>query len=238
MSSNSTAILLLSGGLDSFVNTALAREQHCTLHAVTCDYGQRAVKQEIAAATRICRHWNIAHQIITVPWLQEITRTALVNRTQQVPRFTATGTALNDVDRAHASAKAVWVPNRNGVFINIAAAIAESTGASWIVTGFNAEEAATFPDNTATFVERTNSYLEYATLSHPRVVSYTQSMTKADIVRCALARDLPLHWCWPCYEAGAQWCGTCESCARFQRAVEHAGGVFSVLAQRAPQRKD
>lgn len=225
----STAILLLSGGLDSLVNAALARERHTVVRAVTFDYGQRAVAREIAAAANICAQWHLAHTVIALPWLHALTTTALVNRSATMPVFHPTDAELNDAPRVRSSASAVWVPNRNGVFINVAAAMAEGMNAQWIVTGFNAEEAATFPDNTSDYVDRANAALEFSTLSRPTVVSYTQAMTKFDIVQCALALDIPLQWCWPCYDSGAQWCGRCESCARFQRAVTQAGLVYDTL---------
>lgn len=214
------AIVLLSGGLDSVVSAALARTQHRLALALTVDYGQRAYAREIAAAERFCRRWDVPHQVVALPWLANITTTALVNTNTPMPQY-AIADLSNQEHQTH-SAAAVWVPNRNGLFLNIAAAYAETHRAQWIVTGFNAEEAATFPDNTPTFVERANAYLEYATLVHPRVVSFTQAMTKREIVACARTLDLPLDWCWPCYEGGTELCGTCESCVRFQRAMTEA----------------
>lgn len=214
------AVALLSGGLDSLVSCAIAVEQHTVVAAITCDYGQRAAKQEIAASAALCRLWSVPHQVIALPWLASWTQTALVDRTAAVPRFSAGASALlDDPTTTAASASAVWVPNRNGVFVNIAAALAESLGAEWIITGFNAEEAQTFPDNSVTFVERMNACLQYSTLRHPQLVSFTQTMTKAQILAHALEHDLPLAHCWPCYEGGAKWCGTCESCARLRRAM-------------------
>ncbi|MBI4366512.1 MAG: 7-cyano-7-deazaguanine synthase, partial [Deltaproteobacteria bacterium] len=93
-------------------------------------------------------------------------------------------------------------------------------GARAIVAGFNAEEARTFPDNSEAFVRRANAYLEFATRARPRIESPTIGMTKREIVRAARRLALPLAWCWPCYEGGEQWCGQCESCVRFARAIE------------------
>lgn len=212
-----TAIGLLSGGLDSVVSMGLARREHRIVLALTFDYGQRARAREAAAAAWFCRRWEIPHEVIPLPWLGAMTTTALVNRTPALPQYDAGG--LTDRRRQSASAAAVWVPNRNGLFVNIAAAYAEARGAEWIVTGFNTEEAATFPDNSAAFVERVNAALAYATRTHPTVVSYTQQMTKGEIVRRARALEIPLDHCWPCYEGGETVCGTCESCVRFQRAL-------------------
>ena len=62
----------------------------------------------------------------------------------------------------------MWVPNRNGVFIAIAAAFAESLGADLVVTGFNAEEAATFPDNSAAFAAAATESLRFSTANGVR----------------------------------------------------------------------
>lgn len=216
----SRAILLLSGGLDSLVSSAMARERHAITCALTFDYGQRAGAREIEAARALCDAWEIPHRVIVLPWLSDLTKTALVNPEGTLPRFDNALDTLDDPETSEASAKAVWVPNRNGVFLNIAAAFAESTASQWIVTGFNAEEAATFPDNSAAYVERANAYLELSTLATPQLVSYTQTMTKAEILEYAVRHELPLASCWPCYEGGEKWCGTCESCSRLRRAME------------------
>ncbi|MBI4237656.1 MAG: 7-cyano-7-deazaguanine synthase QueC [Deltaproteobacteria bacterium] len=216
----SQAVTLLSGGLDSVVSTALAHAQHGVALALTFDYGQRAAAREISSAARFCGHWKIPHTVLQLPWLGDITHTALVQRDQALPTYDSA--ALNDLAGQHRSASAVWVPNRNGVFLNIAAAYAETHELDWIVTGFNAEEAVTFSDNSAAFVEQTTAAFQLSTRTHPRVVSYTQAMQKSEIAATARRLEIPLDWCWPCYEGGAQWCGRCESCARFQRAMKCA----------------
>lgn len=215
-----TGVALLSGGLDSVVSTALARAQHNIGLALTFDYGQRAAAREIASAARFCAHWTMRHEVIRLPWLEAITPTALVRTDQPLPAYTAA--ALTDAEQQSRSATAVWVPNRNGVFLNIAAAVAEAQQIDWIVTGFNAEEAITFSDNSAAFVEQSNACFRLSTRTHPQVVSYTLAMEKREIAATARRLEIPLDWCWPCYAGGEHWCGHCESCARFQRATaEH-----------------
>ena len=133
---------------------------------------------------------------------------------------------LKDLDKAKRikkSAAQVWVPNRNGVFLNIAAAIAESLGIAEIVTGFNVEEAATFPDNSDAFVEATNRCFQYSTQNKVRVKSYTQDLNKAQIVRVGLERDVPFNVVWSCYESGTTMCSRCESCQRSIRAYQESG---------------
>ena len=202
-------VAILSGGLDSTVSLAAATREMDVVLALTFDYGQRAAKRERAASGRIAKHYKIPHKVVAIPWLAELTGTALVNRRAKLP--------LNEMSVR--SAKAVWVPNRNGVFIEIAAAHAESLGAQRLITGFNKEEAVTFPDNSPAYVSAVNYALSYSTANGVRVVSFTGNLEKKGIVNLGRRLNAPLNYIWPCYEGGKRWCGECESCLRSLRAL-------------------
>jgi len=206
------AVAILSGGLDSTVSLAAAVRRMDLVLALTFDYGQRAARREREASVRIARSYGVPHRVIAIPWLAGLTRTALVNRKAKLPRH----------EMSEQSAKAVWVPNRNGVFIEVAAAHAESLGATRLVTGFNREEAATFPDNSPAYVRAVNSALSFSTANGVRVVSFTGSLDKRGIVRLGRRLGAPLDLIWPCYEGGRAWCRECESCLRSLRAFADA----------------
>lgn len=202
-------VAILSGGLDSTVSLAVADRKMRMVLALTFDYGQRAAKREREASAKIAKHYGIPHRVIAIPWLADLTTTALVNRRAKLPQH----------EMSERSAKAVWVPNRNGVFIEIAAAHAESLGASRLITGFNREEAATFPDNSTAYVSAVNRALSYSTANGVQVVSYTGTLDKKGIVNLGRKLGAPLKLIWPCYEGGRRWCGECESCLRSLRAL-------------------
>ncbi|MBI4224167.1 MAG: 7-cyano-7-deazaguanine synthase QueC [Deltaproteobacteria bacterium] len=207
-------VTLLSGGLDSCLSTALARDHHAIVLALTFDYGQRAAGQEIRAAGKIAKFWRIKHQVVELPWLKLIGENALTDSRRRLPQFRDLE-KLKNKKETERSAEAVWVPNRNGVFLNIAAAFAEGLGAEWLITGFNREEAQTFPDNSSDYVHRLNRALELSTLLFPpKVKSYVQAMDKKEMVAQWMALDLPPDFFWSCYEGGQKMCGVCESCAR------------------------
>ena len=210
------SILILSGGLDSTVSAYLACHETQPILALTFDYGQRATTREQQASQKIAGRLGVDHRVIKLPWLEEVTQTGLVNRNQPLPHLTPAD--LDNKDKGRVSARAVWVPNRNGVFLNVAASFAESLGAELLVTGFNKEEAATFPDNSAPFVQAANSFFQYSTLSHIKVTSYTLSMTKREIVAKGRELKIPFEELWSCYEAGPSPCQVCESCLRMARA--------------------
>jgi 7-cyano-7-deazaguanine synthase len=114
----------------------------------------------------------------------------------------------------------VWIPNRNGLLVNAAAAFAESYGCDFVVTGFNREEAADFPDNGAEFVAAVNRGLEFSTRNGVRVMSYTQDLGKREIVALGSELRAPLSLVWSCYDAGQMMCGKCASCRRLKVALD------------------
>lgn len=216
--SSPSQIVLLSGGLDSVVNLALAVDKGEVLLGLTFDYGQRAADREIAASRNVCAYYSVPHRVVPLPWLEEAaSSSSLIRDKGEVPRLRPTD--LLDERRTRASARSVWVPNRNGLFINIAAVLAESMKAGLVVTGFNREEGETFPDNSAEFLEAVNGSLAYSTRNRVRAVSYTRDLDKKGIVRTGLRRDVPFQEVWSCYLGREKMCGECESCRRLRRAI-------------------
>lgn len=212
------SVVLLSGGLDSTVAFKKVYDETNVILALSFNYGQRAAQKEIEAAKRICQRFSVKHRVIDLPWLKEITATSLVDRKKALPQLKESELD-NKAGKASESAQAVWVPNRNGIFINIAAAFCEILEADLLVTGFNAEEAATFPDNSPQFIGAINASLQFSTLKDMEVVSPTLGFDKAGIVDLGIEIGAPLEEIWSCYEDGDRMCGKCESCMRLKRAL-------------------
>ena len=206
------SIILLSGGLDSLVSLGLTKEKLNVTLALTFDYGQKSTQKEIEASAKICEYYNIEHKILKLDFLKEITNTALVSG-ESLP----SGVELKDEVQ---SAKSVWVPNRNGLFLNIAGSYADSYGFENIIIGANKEEAQTFPDNSAEFIDAVNREFEYSTMVKAKVVAPLLNYNKNDIVMLALSNGIPLELAMSCYQGGERHCGICESCVRFRHALE------------------
>lgn len=211
------SIILLSGGLDSFVSLALAKDEYNIKLALTFDYGQKSAQQEIAAAKKICGYYNIEHKVIKLDWLREITKTSLVSE-KEVPLTTLKD--LSSDEFINKSAISVWVPNRNGAFLNIAAAFADSYDYDYIIFGANKEEGTTFPDNTQDFIDKINASFEYSTQKKPKVYAPLINLNKGDIVKNAVEHKVPLELTRSCYSTKDKHCGVCESCVRLKRALE------------------
>jgi 7-cyano-7-deazaguanine synthase len=208
------SVILLSSGLDSTVNFLVAlRKTHIVL-ALTFDYGQRAAAKEIENSQKLCERYGVPHKVIELPWLKEITKTSLVNRSAAVP----TEVSIDDVRETQSSARAVWVPNRNGAFLNFAASFAESLGAEIVIPGFNKEEAATFPDNSEDYLDAATTALGYSTSNHVEVECYTSEMVKTEIAQLGRELGMDFNGVWTCYLGEAEPCNECESCLRFARA--------------------
>lgn len=199
------SIILLSGGLDSLACLAMTREKYNCELAITFDYGQKALDKEIEASKKICEFYNVEHKIIKLDFLKEITQTALVSD-KEVPQ---------DYDM-----KAVWVPNRNGLFLNIAGSFADSYGYNYIIIGANKEEGKTFPDNTLEFAKRVEAEFEFSTLIQPKILIPLIEMDKEEIVKTVIDLNAPLELVHSCYLGGDKNCGKCESCLHLIEALK------------------
>jgi 7-cyano-7-deazaguanine synthase len=221
------AVVLLSGGLDSSVNAFITAQTYDLVLALTFNYGQRAAESEIKASSDLAKHLGVRHQVLALPWFKDFNRSSLLVDSMSVP--TGSEVSIDSQSQSEKTAKSVWVPNRNGIFLNIAAAYAEALDAEIIVPGFNKEEAATFPDNSQVFLDKISDSLHYSTSNHVKAQCFTTDLMKTEIVKKGEALKLPWNLIWPCYFSGDQWCGQCESCLRSKRAFQAAGVNVSSL---------
>lgn len=213
------AIVLLSGGLDSTVSLARAMEDYTVLFNLTFNYGQRAFGREMKASKAISLHYKLPHEVIALPWLSDRLpkKMAMPNpgENPEASVFADTSAELSP----QAETESVWIPNRNGLFLNIAASLAEAHGASVLIFGANAEEATNFPDNTEEFRDRMTSAFALSTLNRVRIETPVGALNKKEIIETGLALKVPLEHIWSCYESGPVQCGVCPSCRLLKNAL-------------------
>ncbi len=200
-------IVLLSGGLDSLVSLDIASKVIDVKLAIIFDYGQKPYREEKEASIKIAKYYGIQHKIIKLPYLKEFSNSALV------------GNNKSKLDNL----KSVWIPNRNGLFLNIAASICESLKYNTIIFGANKQEAADFPDNTIEFVNLANEFFKYSTIRNVKVVAPCLQFDKIQIINYAIDSSLPIGLIKSCYNTKTntkkRHCGECLSCKFLYDAI-------------------
>ncbi len=208
-----SAIILLSGGLDSAAS--IAKTKSIIKMGLFFDYGQISAKEEKKAASKIAKYYGFPLKIIKLKWLQEI----LSNGLSDSEKLFAIKN-LSDEKELKKSMKSVWVPNRNALFINVAATYAEALNIDKIIIGANKEEGKTFKDNSKNFIENCNNLLKYSVNKKIEVEAPLISMDKNEIIKEALKYDTPLDKIYSCYRGNKKHCGKCESCLHLKKALE------------------
>lgn len=213
------AISVMSGGLDCTVATSIISKDH-EIHAITFNYGQKALEREVKASKAICNKMNWTHEVIDLPWLANISNSSL-NTDEEVPEPSAED--LDDLEKSNETAISVWVPARNTVFTSIALSYAESIGADTIIVGWNGEEGATFPDNSKEYMEKFNELIEEGSPEKIRIEAPLINLNKEEIVELGVECGAPMELSYSCYKGREKQCGVCESCMRRKRAFEELG---------------
>ncbi|MGF7148979.1 7-cyano-7-deazaguanine synthase [Sphingomonas zeicaulis] len=216
-STSPLAVVLLSGGLDSMVSAARAREDGFRLLALTIDYNQRHTV-EIASARRIARTLGAERHIVLPMDLRGFGGSALTDDIA-VPK----GGVGDDIP-------VTYVPARNTIFLSLALGWAEATGARDLYVGVNALDYSGYPDCRPEFIDAFETLANLATKAGVegdrfRIRAPLQHMSKAEIVSEAARLGLDAGMSWSCYDPapGGLHCGYCDSCRLRAKGFEEAG---------------
>jgi 7-cyano-7-deazaguanine synthase len=215
------AVVLLSGGLDSYTAGAIARADGFDLYALTVAYGQRHAV-EIRSARAVARALGARQHIEVAVDLRPIGGSSLTGD-MEVPRDRTVGTATDDIP-------STYVPARNTIFLSIALGWAEVLDARHIVLGVNALDYSGYPDCRPAFIEAFERLAAVATragIEGGRFTIHTPliALSKADIIRRGIALGLDYgltHSCYAPSPAGAA-CGRCDSCLLRAKGFREAG---------------
>lgn len=203
------AVVLLSGGMDSAVTLALARERGFACHALSVAYGQRHVSELHAAARVATMLGAVEHKVVDVD-LRSIGGSALT-----------ADIAVPQHDRAHDADEipVTYVPARNTIMLSVALGWAEVLGADDIFCGVNAVDYSGYPDCRPAFIAAFETLANLATKAGAeghalRVHAPLITMSKADIVREGMRLGVDFSATVSCYRADAQGraCGRCDAC--------------------------
>lgn len=194
-----TAVVLLSGGLDSAVVLYLAKRQGYKCQALIFDYGQRH-KQEVACAVKIAKASGCVYRILKFkfPWKGS----ALLDKKIKIPEEIASGIPLT------------YVPGRNIIFLSFALSLAEVIKASAIFIGAHAQDYSGYPDCRAEFFRAFVKMAKVGIAAKHRIqiVAPLLNKSKAQIISLGHKLGVPFSLTWSCYRAGIRPCGKCDSC--------------------------
>jgi 7-cyano-7-deazaguanine synthase len=211
------AVVLLSGGLDSMVSAAIARERGFRLLALTIDYNQRH-RIELEAAARIAETLPVERHIVLPLDLRAFGGSALTDDIA-VPKEGSGG----DIP-------VTYVPARNTIFLSLALGWAEAAGARSIFIGVNALDYSGYPDCRPEFIRGFERLAELATKAGSEGEAFTIEapllmLSKPDIAREAARLGLDAGLSWSCYDptSNGEHCGLCDSCRLRALAFRDAG---------------
>jgi 7-cyano-7-deazaguanine synthase len=223
MSDQRKAVVLLSGGMDSCVCAAIARERHgagnmALLHAM---YRQRTEKRERQAFEAIADFYGVRERLVVkLDHFRAIGGSALTDKAIKVPEneLEATGSGGGTIP-------VTYVPFRNTHFLSVGVSWAEAIGASAIYIGAVAEDSSGYPDCRPEYYRAFQELIRVGTRPETGIEMVTPviAMRKSEIIRRGLKLGAPLQLTWSCYQGEELACGKCDSCLLRLRAFAEAG---------------
>jgi 7-cyano-7-deazaguanine synthase len=214
-----SAVVLLSGGLDSYTAAAIVKAEGFRVHALTVHYGQRH-EREIESARAVARALGVDRHLELSVDLRGIGGSSLTSA-ESVPR---------DRDVSAVDIPSTYVPARNTIFLSLALGWAEVLDARDIVIGVNALDYSGYPDCRPEFIAAFESLASVATRAGVeggrfRIHTPLIAMSKAEIIGRGVALGLDYGLTTSCYDPGpdGQPCGHCDSCVLRARGFVEAG---------------
>jgi 7-cyano-7-deazaguanine synthase len=212
----SLAVCLVSGGMDSCVTAAIAREENDALAFLHVSYGQRTEARERRAFNELADHYQVTRRLaVSIEHLKAIGGSSLTDKS--IP--------VTEADLASRSIPTSYVPFRNAHLLAIATSWAEVIAARRIYIGAVAEDSSGYPDCRPEFYQAFQATIDAGTKPETEIEIVTPiiHLRKSEIVRKGTELDAPLHLTWSCYQAEDRACGRCDSCALRLRAFLEAG---------------
>jgi len=217
---NQKAVCILSGGMDSTLVSYMAKNSGYEIIAVHFNYGQRTEKKELEAFRTICKKLNVEEKYeIDLPFFTQIGASALVDKTLSIP--------TNGIEDG---VPITYVPFRNGIFLSIAAAIAETDDAIKLFIGVVQEDSSGYPDCTNNFINKISHAINQGTKETTKldIITPLVDLSKEQIVKKALLLNVPLEDTWSCYQNNDIACGVCDSCRLRLKGFKLAGNIDKI----------
>ena len=210
-------VCIISGGMDSALSAKMAETEGYEIIALHFNYGQRTQTKELECFRKIASSVNAVESYeIDLPFFEQIGASALTDKSIDVP----TGGVEEGVP-------VTYVPFRNGIFLSIAAAVAEKHGAEALFIGVVEEDSSGYPDCRESYIEQMQSAINLGTKDETslEIKMPLVALKKSQIVEKSLELAVPLEDTWSCYKSEDLACGICDSCRLRLKGFEEAGSV-------------
>lgn len=219
---NGLAVVLVSGGMDSCVTTAIANETF-SLAVLHVNYGQRTEKRELQAFTNIASYYGVPEErrlLANLDYFSKIGGSSLTDTRIEIPNATI---PLCEIPTT-------YVPFRNAQFLSIAVSWAEVIGAGAVFIGAVEQDSPGYPDCRQMFYDAFNKLVEVGTKPGTRIKVVTPliGMKKSEIVKKGISLNAPLYLSWSCYRNNDIACGQCHSCVLRLTAFSEAGAKDTI----------
>jgi len=214
------AVCIISGGMDSALSAKMAQKEGYEIIALHFNYGQRTQAKELECFRKIAKDVDAKKSYeIDLDFFEQIGASALTDMGIDVP----TGGVEEGVP-------VTYVPFRNGIFLSIAAAIAEKHSAGTLFIGVVEEDSSGYPDCRESYIEQMQKAINMGTKDETdiEIKMPLVALKKSDIVQKSLALGVPLQDTWSCYQSEELACGVCDSCRLRLRGFKNAGEVDPV----------
>jgi len=205
----SSAICIISGGMDSAV---MLKESTCLyekVSAVSFNYGSKHNSKELPLAVQQCKALGIKHSVIELSFINQYFRSALLNSGPEIPE--------GDYDSKNMASTVVLF--RNGIMLSIAVGIAESCDAEAVFIGSHAGDHFIYPDCRPAFTETFSKASSLGTDEKVRVYSPYSSLNKAEIASRGHQFEIDFSQTWTCYKGEDTHCGLCAACLERKTAL-------------------
>ena len=216
------AVILVSGGMDSCVTAAMAKDDGYELCFLHLNYGQRTENRELKAFHNIADFYDVKDRLVVdISHLAQIGGSCLTDHTIDVP------TANLENEEIPIS----YVPFRNANILSVATSWAEVLGANALYIGAVEEDSSGYPDCRRSFYDAFEKTIEEGTKpdTHIKIITPLIQLSKKKIILAGHALNAPINLSWSCYESENIPCGECDSCALRARGFDQAGIADPIL---------
>jgi len=215
------AVCIMSGGMDSTLSAYMMQKAGYEIIAVHFNYDQRTQTKELECFNNICKKLSTSQKyVLDLDFFKYLGASALTDKNIEIP-----------TDGVEEGVPVTYVPFRNGIFLSMAAAIAEKEGATVISIGVVEEDSSGYPDCRENYITSMQNAINLGTKDETNIeiTMPLVHLKKSQIVQEALRLEVPLSLTWSCYKNEDKACGVCDSCRLRLNGFKIAGVVDTIV---------